>query len=119
MANNLSRQGKSVIVIDSDESSFNSLTTDFSGFQIQGDATQLEVLKKAKVEKADLILVLTGDDNINLATAQVARHYFKVPNTIARVFDPRREPIFQQLGIKTICPTRLSVDVLLEQIKDI
>lgn len=119
VANNLSRKGMSVIVIDSDESSFDSLTTDFSGFRIVGDATQIEVMKQAKVDQADLMLVLTGDDNVNLAVAQVGKHFFKAPNTIARVFDPGREPIFKQLGIQTICPTLLSVSHLVDLIKDV
>jgi len=119
IANNLSSKGKSVIIIDIEESSFDSLTTDFSGFRIPGDATQASVLNQAKVEKSDLMLVLTGDDNVNLAVAQAGKHYYKVTNTIARVFDPDRELIFRKLGIHTICPTRLSVDSLIDMIRDI
>lgn len=119
MANKLSSQGKSVIVIDNDELKFDSLTSDYSGFNITGDATQMAVLNQAKIEKADVVLTLTGDDNINMAVAHVAKNYFKVAETIARVHDPSREPVFSKLGIKTICPTRLSVDSLLDQIEDI
>lgn len=117
LANALSRQGFSVIIIDVDERAFRTLTTDFGGFQMVGDATEIEVLKQAKVQQADILLVLTGDDNINLTVAQIGKRFFKVPNTIARVFDYGRESIFNALGIKTICPTILARDKLLEQIE--
>ncbi|MCD4782821.1 MAG: TrkA family potassium uptake protein [Candidatus Eremiobacteraeota bacterium] len=119
MANSLSRRGESVIVIDTNDKAFHYLTTEFGGFQLVGDATEIEVLKQAKVEQADLILVLTGDDNINLAVAQICRIYFGVPHTTARVFDPQRETIFEQLGITTICPTKLASDYLLKEINEI
>lgn len=119
MANSLSRRGESVIIIDIDDKAFHYLTTDFGGFQLVGDATEIEVLKQAKVEQADLILVLTGDDNINLAVAQIGGRFFNVPHTIARIFDPQRESIFEQLGITTICPTKLASDYLLKEINEI
>ena len=116
LANELSRRGESVIIIDSNEKSFEFLTTDFSGFQMVGDATQIEVLRKAKVDQADLLLVLTGDDNINLTVAQIGKLTLKVPHAIARVFDPTREVIFNRLGIDTICPTKLASASLMERI---
>jgi len=119
IANSLSRQGYSVIVIDFNEKAFRSLTTDFGGFQMVGDATEIEVLKQSKIEQADLLLVLTGDDNINLTVAQIGKRFFKVPHTIARVFDPGREFIFQQLGITTICPTVLTSKNLIDKIEKI
>jgi trk system potassium uptake protein TrkA len=119
VANNLSRQGNSVIAIDVSESACDLLAADFSGFKILGDATQVEVLNQAKVEKSDLLMALTGDDNVNLAVSQVGKNYFHVPNVIARVTDPGREPIFKKLGIKTICPTTISVDILVKMISEV
>lgn len=117
IANQLSRKGYSVIIIDVDEGAFRYLTTDFGGFQLVGDATEVEVLKQAKLEQADVLLVLTGDDNINLTVAQIGKKVFTVPHTIARVFNPGREAIFQQLGISTICPTKLSSIKLMEDVE--
>jgi trk system potassium uptake protein TrkA len=116
VAASLSRQGKSVIVIDSSESSFNHLSNDFSGFKIAGDATQVEILKQAKIAQAQLLLVLTGNDSINLSVAQVGMRFFNVPQAIARVSDPGREDLFKKLGVKTICPVNLGVNALLRMI---
>ena len=113
LANQLSRIGHSVVVIDSDESTFEVLSSDFSGFRIAGDATQLAVLRQAKLKDADVFFATTHGDNVNLMVAQVARKLFNVPQVLARVFDPRREEVYNQLGIETICPTSVAAEMFL------
>jgi len=113
LANQLSRIGHSVVVIELDEESFNHLSADFSGFRITGDATQTAMLKEAKLNKTDVLFATTHDDNINLMVAQVAQKIFKVPQVLARVYDPRREEVFNQLGIETICPTSVAAEMFL------
>jgi trk system potassium uptake protein TrkA len=113
LANRLSHVGHSVVVIDTDEATFNDLSPDFSGFRVQGDATQIAVLKEAKLKKADVFFAVTHEDNVNLMVAQVARKVCDVPQVLARVFDPRREQVFAQLGIETICPTSVAAEMFL------
>lgn len=119
IANILSDQGKDIIIIDTDENSFSSLSSDFAGFHIIGDVTQTEVLKSAKIESADLFLALTGDDNINLMASQIVKHYYRVPEAVARVSDPARKTLFEQMGIKTICPIILTSDAITKSIEEI
>ena len=116
LSNNLSRAGNSVVVIDRDETTFNDLSPDFSGFRVHGDATQLAVLKEAKISKADVLIATTHDDNVNLMVAQVARRILRVPHVLARVFDPRREEAYAQLGIDTICPTSVAAEMFLRAV---
>lgn len=113
LANQLSRIGHSVVVIDSDEDTFEDLSSEFSGFRIVGDATQLAVLKDAKLKDADVFFATTHGDNVNLMVAQVARKLFNVPQVLARVFDPRREQVYNQLGIETICPTSVASEMFM------
>ncbi|MDQ7784361.1 MAG: TrkA family potassium uptake protein [Desulfomonilaceae bacterium] len=112
LANQLSRAGNSVVVIDRDEATFSNLSPDFSGFRIDGDATQIAVLKEAKLKMADILFATTHDDNVNLMVVQVARKIFQVPHVLARVFDPKREEVYAQLGIDTICPTTVAAEML-------
>jgi len=100
-------------VIDIDEGTFNDLSPEFSGFRIEGDATHIAVLKEAKLKKADVLFATTHEDNINLMVAQVARKVLNVPHVLARVYDPRREQVFNQLGIETICPTSVAAEMFL------
>ena len=113
LANQLSHVGHSVVVIDRDELTFNDLSPDFSGFRVEGDATQMTVLKEAKLKRADVFFATTHEDNVNLMVAQIARKIFNVPHVLARVFDPRRQQVFDRLGIETICPTSVAAEMFL------
>ncbi len=116
IANRLSRHGHSVVVIDRNESAFDSLTVDFSGFHIEGDATEFITTKQAKCEKADLLIAATDNDNINLMIAQIAKKVYSVPRVLARVNDPKREEIYQNLGIKTICPASIAGEIFIDMV---
>lgn len=118
LASQLSREGNSVVVIARDEESFNNLSPEFSGFRIEGDATQMAVLEEARLKKADILIAVSHEDNINLMVAQVARKIFAVPRVVARVFDPAREEICSQLGISTICPTSVAAEMFLNVVKN-
>ncbi|MDJ0593866.1 MAG: TrkA family potassium uptake protein [Pleurocapsa sp. MO_226.B13] len=113
LASRLSSQGNSVVVIDPNERSFQNLSSDFSGFQITGDASEIEILRSAKADGADCLLAVTDKDNINLMVAQIAKQIFQIGIVIARVFDPAREKIYRDFGIATISPTQLSADAFI------
>ncbi|MFO7667600.1 MAG: TrkA family potassium uptake protein [Desulfobacterales bacterium] len=113
LANQLSHVGHSVVVIDADEAAFNKLSPDFSGFRVEGDATHMAVMKEAKLKRADVFFATTHEDNVNLMVAQVAQKVFNVPHVLARVFDSRRENVYNDLGIETICPTSVAAEMFL------
>jgi trk system potassium uptake protein TrkA len=113
LANKLSSLGSSVVVIDQDETAFKKLSIEFSGFQVSGNAAELAVLRRAKIEKADCLLATTQHDNVNFMVAQVAKTVFGVPRVVARIYDPSREQVYHQFGIETICPTKLSAEAFL------
>jgi trk system potassium uptake protein TrkA len=74
------------------------------------------VLKEAKLNKADVIIATTHEDNVNLMVAQVAQKIFNVPHVLARVFDPRREEVYAQLKVETISPTTLAAEMFLRAV---
>lgn len=116
LANRLSADGHSIVVIDIREEAFDFLSTEYSGFRIEGDATEIAVLKEAKAEKADLLIAATREDNVNLMVSQIAQKIFHVPQVMARVFELKREGIYRALGIETFCPTTLVGDFFLESL---
>jgi len=115
LANQLSRQGHSVVAIDVNDAKFRNLSAEFSGFRLEGDATELALLKQAKAHEANKLIAVTRDDNVNLAIAQMAQVVLKVPLVVARVNDPQREAIFRELGVHTVCPLLLAHDDLLRR----
>jgi len=45
LANHLSRDGHSVVAIDTEDRAFGNLSPEYSGFKVEGDATELAVLQ--------------------------------------------------------------------------
>jgi trk system potassium uptake protein TrkA len=113
LANRLSQIGHSVVVVDHKDAAFENLDPAFSGFRVEGDATELGVLRQARMDKADLVIATTREDNVNLMVVQVAREVFSVPCVLARAFDPRRQEVYLSLGVTTICPTTVAADLFL------
>jgi len=118
LANKLSRDGHSVVILDIDKSKFKNLSAEFSGFTIEGDAIESAVLKQAKIDKADVMISVTREDNANLMISQIAKKIYKVPKVMARIFDLKREEVFRQLGIETISSISIAGDVFLRSIRN-
>jgi trk system potassium uptake protein TrkA len=103
----LLKMGHEVTLIESDRDRYAKLEERFEHVVRHGDATELYVLERAGVERADLVIAVTGDDEDNLIVCQVAREKYGVPKVIARVNDPRNQPHFQMVGIAlTVSATR-------------
>ena len=75
-----------------------------------GDATELWVLERAGIQRADLVIAVTGDDEDNMLICQVAREKYLVDQIIARVNNPRNRQHFDLLGIK---PSVSATDLIL------
>ena len=119
LANRLSSLGSSVVVIDREDSAFENLSTEFSGFRVIGDAAELAVLRQARIDKAACLLAITSHDNVNLMVAQVAQTVFAVPQVIARINDPSREAVYREFGIETICSTNLAAAAFLDALGEL
>ena len=115
LASQLSRVGREVVVVDRNQAAFALLDVDFSGFRVVGDATELEVLREAGLERAAYLLVMTEKDTLNLMVAQVGRKVFSVPQVVARVYDPQRESLYRAFDIETISPTSLTAAAFLQR----
>ncbi|NYT00347.1 MAG: TrkA family potassium uptake protein [Methanocellales archaeon] len=109
LAQLLSSNENNVVVLDKDLTKFECLDQSFDGLTIEGDGTDQDVLKKAGIDKADVFIATTEDDNTNLMSCQIAKQVFKVPRVVARVNDPKRESLFKELEIDAIvCPTTIA-----------
>lgn len=117
IASALSQQGESVVVIDREEAAFSNLSAEYSGFRIQGDAAELSVLREAKLDRADLVCAAADRDNLNLFVAQAARELFGVGRVAARLFDPTRQPVFEEVDVLTVSPTMLAAEAFLSVIQ--
>ena len=108
LASALSDEGSDVMIIDRDRDAFRRLSPSYGGLSVVGDGTDLDALRAAEIHKATAVIAVSNRDNTNIMVAQMARELFHVDNVIARLYDPERESVYQEFGIKTICPAVLS-----------
>lgn len=109
LANALSDAQGNVLIMDLHKDSFRKLSPSFGGLAVTADATDLDALQEAGMEKADTVIVVTNNDNVNVMVALLAREIFKVREVIARLYDPERECVYREFGIQTVCPAVLSM----------
>ena len=79
-----------------------------------GDATELWILERAGIQRADMVIAVTGDDEDNMLICQVAKEKYLVDRVIARVNNPRNRETFDLLGIK---PVVSATDLILRLIE--
>src|SRR5882724_1598279 len=79
-----------------------------------GDASELWVLERAGIQRADMVIAVTGDDEDNMLICQVAREKYMVERIIARVNNPRNLQHFKLLGIQ---PAVSATDLILRLIE--
>jgi trk system potassium uptake protein TrkA len=83
--------------------------------QVQyGDATELWVLERAGIQRADLVIAVTGDDEDNMLMCQVAKEKYLCERIIARVNNPRNRQWFELLGVQ---PAVSATDLILRLIE--
>lgn len=112
IASIMSKHKKDVTLIDIDPSAFLKLHPDYSGYTIEGDASDINMLKKAGIGQSLVLIAATDDDNTNLMISQMAKVIFHVPNVIARMYSTDIEEIASENNVHVIYPYKLSVDVI-------
>lgn len=116
VARTLDQMGWQVSALDDRESELQQLGEDFGGVMFRGFPMDLRSLREAGIESCDAVAVTTSDDNLNIAVAQIARDYFGIDNVVARISDPARESVFENFGLRTVCPTNLTGDRIVSAI---
>lgn len=112
IANKCAEEGKNIVVVDKDKDSFELLSDRFSGYTTVGDVTDLAVLESAYISTAKEVIIVTGDDNVNIFVAHLARKVFNVSDIYVRLDDPDDEILLRGLSIHAIYPFELSYDKL-------
>jgi trk system potassium uptake protein len=115
---NLSRElinkRNEVTVIESDQARFAVVEEELEHSAQYGDGTELWVLERGGIERADLVVAVTGDDEDNILISQVAREKYGVPRIVARCNNPRNLQHFELLGVK---PVISATDLILRLIE--
>ena len=117
VARSLLRLGNEVTLIEQRRDRFERLEHEFEHQVLLGDATEIYVLERAGIEEADAVVVATDGDNTNIVISQVAQKRFGVECVVARLLDPARADFYAARGLRTVCPTKVAIDILGEAVR--
>jgi len=110
----LAREGHEVVVVDKNMEAFRRLPPNFNGSTLVGYAFDREALEKAGIQEADALVASCAGDNTNAVVARVAKEVYRVPDVVARIYDPQRAEIYRRHGIQTFAPTAWSAGRIIE-----
>jgi len=114
LAKTLLQADHEVLIIEKDKRKCDIISAELGGIVLRGDGTDSIVMEEAGMNRCDLAIAVTGDDEDNLMICQMAKKKFGVKRTIARINNPKNEHIFKLLGIdQTVSVT----DLILAQIE--
>jgi trk system potassium uptake protein TrkA len=100
LARELLEKGNEVTLIENNRERYLTVEQELEHSVQYGDASELWVLERAGISRADMVIAVTGDDEDNMLICQVAREKYLVDRIIARVNNPRNRQHFELLGIK-------------------
>jgi trk system potassium uptake protein TrkA len=114
LARELLEKDNEVTLIEGDRDRYLTVEQELEHNIQYGDATELWVLERAGISRADMVIAVTGDDEDNMLICQVAKEKYLVDRIIARVNNPRNRQWFELLGIR---PFVSATDLILRLIE--
>ena len=106
LARELAEAGHAVTVAESDAEVARQLAESVDALVLEGDGTSMGLLKSAEVSRADWLLAVTGQDEVNLTACELAET-LGAKRVLARLNDPRNRATFDALGIPVVAVTDL------------
>ena len=114
LARELIQKGNELTLVESDRQRYATVEEELEHAVQFGDGSELWVLERAGIERADMVIAVTGDDEDNILICQVAREKYGVERVIARCNNPRNLQHFELLGVK---PAVSATDLILRLIE--
>jgi trk system potassium uptake protein TrkA len=114
LARELLEKGHEVTLIEDNRNRYLTVEQELEHNIQYGDASELWVLERAGISRADMVIAVTGDDEDNMLISQVAKEKYLVEHTIARVNNPRNLEHFELLGVR---PVVSATDLILRLIE--
>ncbi len=115
LAKELVEDGQEVLLIEKDGAKCERIAEELGDVVLRGDGCEATTMAMAGFGRADMVIAVTGDDEDNLVSCQVAKVKFSVPRTIARINNPKNKEIFRRLGIDTTISATAAILAQIEQ----
>ena len=114
LARELLDKGHEVTIVEANRRRYETVEEELEHAIQYGDGTELWILERAGIERADLVVAVTGDDEDNILICQMATEKYGVDRVVARCNNPRNLQHFELLGIK---PAVSATDLILRLIE--
>ena len=115
LARELAQAGHAVTIAESDGEVARRLAESVDALVLEGDGTSMILLKAAEVSRADWLLAVTGQDEVNLTACELAET-LGAKRVLARLNDPRNRATFDALGIPVVAVTDLITQLISREI---
>ena len=102
LAGLLDAEGHRITILDTNPDGFRKLPPEFGGTALIGDGTDEDILRKAGIEDADGLAVVTNNDTLNAVVGHLARKHYGVPVVVVRNYDSRWRQVHEAFGIQTV-----------------
>jgi len=110
IARHLSKESNDVIVIDTSPELIRRINGNLDAQGVVGHASRPDVLERAGIADADMIIAVTHTDEVNMLACQVAHSLFEVPVKIARV---REQSYLDPVWSNLFSREHLPIDVVI------
>ena len=104
-----------VVIIERQKELCTKVANDLGIPVYHGDVTDTEILSDIGISDADVFVAVTGQDENNLISCQLAKRNFGVKKTIARVNNPKNIDVFKRLGVDIAVSSTSIIAELIEQ----
>jgi trk system potassium uptake protein TrkA len=116
IANDLVSAGHEVQLIEQNPAVVEKAETDDGIEWLLADACEVSSLRQAGLERCEVVVAATGDDEDNLVISLLAKQEFGVPRVVARVNHPENEWLFNDnWGVDVAVSTPHLITALVEE----
>lgn len=115
LARELVSEGHFVAIVEPNEERAQAAADDIDAVVINGDGTDVGVLRAADVGESDWLLAVTGLDEVNLVACQLGLT-LGAKRVMARLNAPGNRATFEALSIPVVAVTDLIVQVISQEI---
>ncbi|MHB8664268.1 MAG: potassium channel family protein [Acidimicrobiales bacterium] len=116
IASDLQSVGHHVLIIEQDVDLVAKLRPTLDVGWLEGDACEVNNLRVAQLDKADVMVASTGRDTTNLVVSLLAKTEFAVPRVVARINHPKNQWLFNETwGVDVSVSTPHLLTALVEE----
>ena len=106
-------RGGEVTILDYDRQNFaTNLPRDFKGRTVAGMEIDTDVLRRAGIEEARAVVIVSRDESTNMMVADVARNVFGIERIIVRIDQPQMIALYRENGFEVLSPIAEATDLL-------